>query len=255
MALVLLLIAFVAQTTALSVKEVVQQQCSQGPQFWCHDLQNAVLCNKVEFCSTLMWNDSRLDLPRNQVKFLCPVCVAVIQSLKNRIGNHSSRRYIFRAIKGVCGTMSWFVRFLCHRVIDHLVEPIAKLLAEHANPQKVCNSLSFCWGDKVHLEDALLISGQINQGECGACQSFVAQMKLSVNNEAYKAEISRLLDTSCDDIFHSLPECKSFVTTYKHELIKALMEPWDYKMACEKVSMCVAAKHDSPANHRAIEGQ
>ncbi|XP_043938409.1 prosaposin-like [Protopterus annectens] len=255
MALFLFLVAFVAQTTALSVKEVVQQQCSQGPQFWCHNLQNAVLCNKVEFCNTLMWNDANVDLSKNQATFLCPVCLAVIQSLKNMVGDHRSREFILNCVRRVCGTMSWFTRFLCHRVVNHFGHRIAILLHQHADPRKICSALSFCYGDEVHLEEALLFAGLVNQGDCGACQSFVAQMKLGMNDGMYKAEISKLLETSCDDRFNSSPECKSFLATYKPELMKALMEPWDYKMACKKVDICVAEKHTNSAKHHAIEGQ
>ncbi|XP_043940211.1 prosaposin-like [Protopterus annectens] len=230
----LLLLAFGAQTTVVFGKALTHADCGNGPDYWCKDKETAVQCDVIDYCEQHVWNVSHvvMDFPPDEID-LCHVCVQVIGIVLKLLEAGTKFEY---ALRQACDLLPWYLSPECKMIISAVSEAIKYLIEKGADAKTICVAAHFC--NRNQHEEVLLYDTLMGKTDCGACQSFITQVKPRVTSDIDEAALTQILERVCSDSFYDHPECKKFLETYMNRLLEASVMTWGAKVTCQLVKAC-----------------
>lgn len=200
-------------------------------------MESAVQCDAMDYCKQHMWNVSSVDIPRHEIN-LCNICLEVMDIVLKLLAAGTKYEW---ALKQACLLLPFYLSPPCQIIISAISEAIKYLIEHGADPKAICIAAHFC--DRKQLEEALLFYTLMSKTDCGACQSFVTQVKPHVTSGLDEAAMTQILEKVCSNNFLDHPECKAFLENYKPRLLQASVMPWDAKVNCQMVKACNPVEH------------
>lgn len=195
----------------------------------------------------------------------CILCQYVVREIKQMIGTNTTEEQIIQALEKVCSYMPEKYTKQCKQFVDTYGHMIIELLIQEMDPEAVCVQIGLCTGTAQSAADGIAaIPLRPTQGatakkleadptpQCMVCEMIVTELKQMIGDNATEEQIIQSIEKVC----RVLPEkyakqCKEFVDTYGHMVIKLLLEELDPEQICTQLGLC-ADTHKSLAPGKAL---
>ncbi|XP_067876371.1 prosaposin [Heterodontus francisci] len=258
------LIAVFCVSAAVASPLLGQEQCAEGPTFWCQDVKTASDCGAVKHCQQTVWRQPTVKtVPCD----LCKEVVSVIGSLlKDNATEGEMRNYLDKA----CDLLpNPTLTAQCDELVDDYLPIILDVLkAELDNPEVVCSALRLCQSLQENLAEKNILSNEIpevdmsklvspfianvplllypqqitkpksNDAVCLDCTQFVTGIQIAVKEKAVVVdELIAQLKQQCN-LGPGLTElCEKYIALHGPQVAEVLMQT-DAKEICTVNGFC-----------------
>ncbi|XP_043940219.1 prosaposin-like isoform X2 [Protopterus annectens] len=251
--LLALLCAFSAQVTAIPVAE----ECTNGPEMWCKDLQTAFQCGKVKHCLQTVWQDRESD------DRLCNDCKTLITTLGDMIQDPEFENTLKNYLKQGCKLIpNPSLADQCNQMVDQYLPIIITFIQGQVNPDAICKMIGLCKGalsqekeqiPLIHLFPAVsepLFQHSPGQtvtediDACALCKQAVQIVSQVLSNEAFQKAMRMYLHFICK----MLPspdlasKCDIFADQYFPMIISFLQSQMNPDALCTLLHLCMSSE-------------
>ncbi|OCT86608.1 pulmonary surfactant-associated protein B [Xenopus laevis] len=254
--LIWLLTLFAA--SALSGKVPVQDECAQGPEFWCQDLMTAVQCGAVDHCKQTAWLETDV---------LCVQCKQIVNILLDMVKASPIQDTIKKFLHKQCAHLPVVPLIAqCNLLVDQYETMMVNVLEKQVNPDALCSTLKLCHSDQAefwnneflpemilekifpliqehwHNAHVKATQGQRESGDlpipkpmCWMCKTFLGRLEAVIP----KAAIAKAASQLC----LALPAkvagvCQCLVEKYTVILLDIVLEKLGPQLLCKLLLMC-----------------
>ncbi|XP_041089622.1 prosaposin-like [Polyodon spathula] len=181
----------------------------------------------------LPWPASQLEL---QASPQCTLCLLIIRKLEDMLPKERTEDTVVKLLEQICSHLPSEVSQECQDFVDKYGKTVIDFLLSSMAPHTICTLLHLCFG----VESPVPVISTVS--DCEVCDSLVSKVKLSLGTNVTAPEYEAVMDAVCYSYQPAFHECKSFVQSYKHQLLKVLGKPWDSQTTCKQVEACVTVK-------------
>ncbi|KAJ7989209.1 hypothetical protein DPEC_G00317130 [Dallia pectoralis] len=84
--------------------------------------------------------------PRNDVAIpgACYLCKSIVTKAEAQLKGDRVKEHVANTLHSICGTMSWFLRHVCRRVVSTFNDKLIDAIARNLDARGVCKSLNLC---------------------------------------------------------------------------------------------------------------
>ncbi|XP_040270561.1 pulmonary surfactant-associated protein B [Bufo bufo] len=248
---------------AVSGKVLVKEECAQGPDFWCQDLETAAHCGAVDHCKQNVWKENQ-DVLCSQCKQIVTILISMAKSspIQSRIKN---------VLHQQCSRIPPF-EMECIKMVDEYEEVLLSVLENRFNPTAVCTKLRICQSEetlhwdpelftKPVLENILPLIQETMQTMhakatqnvkeewpipmplCWMCKSFVSKFEAAIP----KAAIAKGASQLCHALSPKLSGvCQCLIEKYTIVVLDTILGMLGPKLLCGLLFMCVTDENCEP---------
>ncbi|XP_078284705.1 prosaposin [Rhinoraja longicauda] len=200
MAVLLAVLLCVSVGAAVAKPFSGQQQCAEGPPFWCQDVKTASECGAVKHCQQNVWRQPTVkSVP-------CDLCKEVMSVVGNLLKDNATEAEMRSYLNKACELLpNPTMTKQCNELIDDYLPIILDILNEELeNPEVVCSALHLCQTLQEALNRKDIISNEIPEVDLSKSVSpFIANIPLLLYPE--QTVMPKSTDGACRD-------CNQFIT-------------------------------------------
>ncbi|XP_069618271.1 pulmonary surfactant-associated protein B isoform X1 [Ranitomeya imitator] len=263
------LVCLLCLIAAVSGKVLVKEECAQGPEYWCRDLDTAVHCGAVEHCQQNVWKEDDV--------VLCLQCKQIVTILINMAKSSPIQTFIKNFLHDQCSRIPPF-QTECIKMVDEYEDVLLTVLEKQFNPTSICTKLRVCQSDEsLHWDPDLLFkpsleiilplvqqtiqtmhakATQDTKAEwpipmplCWMCKSFVQKFEAAIPKEAIAKGASQLclaLPLKLSGV------CQCLVEKYVVIILETILGKLGPKLVCGLLFMCVSEENCGADNYPAV---
>ncbi|XP_043938410.1 pulmonary surfactant-associated protein B-like [Protopterus annectens] len=140
----LLLVLFSITSAAICDQVFQHDECEQGEEFWCQDLQSATHCDKVPYCTKYIWGDlEQVNFKEESPMIKCFACKRIMKRVKKSVGEVTDKEEIKEKLDAFCTELR-FMRRICSKLMNKFKDRIADALSEESDARGICVTLGLC---------------------------------------------------------------------------------------------------------------
>lgn len=252
-------------------------RCTQGPNYWCHDVDTAKECNAEKYCAEKVWqpeqtfhrikkNDAgdvisdssalvhiqriiqiqRIDNPDDRAQDdVCDMCVNVVETLEDKALGPENEAKVKAALEAICDRLGP-LSGECKAAVDMYVPQMFAALKKIAgNPKAFCAAYGLCPPPKEDLLNILtgmplmdkVAKDQVASTACSSCSSGAHFLKGLLHLPGFAEELPNALCKLAGD--ENSEDCLEMTSN----LVEIFHEHMDPALACAS-SFCPNARAD-----------
>ncbi|KAM3924296.1 pulmonary surfactant-associated protein B [Leptodactylus fuscus] len=257
------LVCLLCVIAVVSGKVLVKEECTQGPEFWCRDLETAAHCGAVNHCKQNVWKED--------VDVQCMQCKQLVTLLISMAKSSPIQSIINKFLHEQCARIPPFQEE-CIKMVDEYKDVLITVLENQFNPTTVCTKVGMCHSDETlhwksdHSAESILENflplvqetiqtmhtkatqemkeeWPIPTPLCWMCKSFVQKFELAIPKEAIAKGASQLC--------HALPAkiagvCQCIVEKYTIIILDTILGKLGPKLVCGLLFMCATGENCAP---------
>ncbi|XP_067617016.1 uncharacterized protein Sap-r isoform X2 [Eurosta solidaginis] len=191
----------------------------------------------------------------------CLLCEEFIKIVEKKIGKHTTKEDIKKALDHSCDKLRRNVRDKCHRYVERYGDKIADLLLKEMAPKMICRELGLClWSeqedyidealkyDVVVLPDhkAIQSNGRLtglddivrDPPSCVLCEFVITKLETELRNVTTQDEIKHVVQNICKMMPKTVVKsCNKFIDQYANMIID-MVDSVPPKMMCQQMQLC-----------------
>ncbi|XP_067828875.1 prosaposin [Heptranchias perlo] len=262
-----ILIAALCVSAAVASPLSGQEQCAEGPTFWCQNVKTASDCGAVKHCQQTVWRQPTVkSIP-------CDLCKEVISVMGNLLKDNATEGEMRSYMDKACELLpDPTLTQQCKELVDDYLPIILDILrGELESPEVVCSALHLCQSLQESLADKDILSNEIpdvdmsklfspfianvplllypqqttksksNDAVCLDCNQFITDIQTAVKeNTSFLDELIAQLKKQCN-LGPGLTElCEKYISLHAPRVAEVLMQT-DAKAICTVNGFCQRA--------------
>ncbi|XP_065054357.1 prosaposin-like [Rhopilema esculentum] len=244
----IIFLVFVAYASAKSAPKLLgDEECTQGPSYWCKDYKTATQCGSVKYCTEHVW--------LKQIKGTgCDECKAVVTQIHAYLADNITEAEVIQSLDALCSFLGAYAAE-CKALVNTYGKEIMEMVSQYtANPELICKMLGMCTTmrtvevEKGHRSGPIMFTGTHHVEEpkssalCIVCEFAMTELDKVIGSESTEEKIISEVEKLCSYLPSTIKtECDALISEYGKEIIKMLVNKMKPKEICTAIKLCSAA--------------
>ncbi|XP_029460124.1 pulmonary surfactant-associated protein B isoform X2 [Rhinatrema bivittatum] len=249
----LVILSWICVSTAVNGKVLVQNECGQGPEFWCQDFVTAVQCGALEHCIQTVW------MQEEGINW-CDKCKQTVTFFNKMIEDGTGQDGIKMFLHKICN-LNPLIVLPCRTIVDKFVSKIMQFIKNHMKPDVICTTLRLCQSDESENEIQELLTDPVNawlllwdedsfslphdhttawSNGCDKCKQLVTFLTNMIEESTVQDGIKSFLHKECNliPLKSVVLHCQSMVDKQVSKIMQFIKSQMKPDVICTTLRLC-----------------
>ncbi|XP_054258859.1 prosaposin isoform X2 [Macrosteles quadrilineatus] len=240
------------KTTNYATALLGEEECLDGPSFWCQNFTTSRKCNANLHCIRTVW-EHQVPAPDNGE--ICDTCKKMVAEARDQLRSNETQEDIKLVLEGSCMILIPIkpIAKECVRLVDQSIPELIEAISSQMNPQMVCSVAGLC--NSVAMEKMLVQYKVFNSQaqeelinkkpklDCPNCVGVVGKMEQNFRGASRDHVLNMMLEI-CGGMGSFSDMCSASVIVHFNELYEQIGDSFSSEGVCHLAGVCHQRYHN-----------